>query len=248
MATLAAQGTFRLAHLAANAWGRVRRRLRVGRTVRVLRLRAWWHRATLDLEVAPDLRLGRRVRIEIRPKTANLVRIGPGCRIADDVLIDLRGGRLLLGPGVDIRRGVSLGVGGALTLEGPNLVQQGVSLHCDEAVTLGPRVGLGEYVTLIDSSHHFEEPDRWFVESLRTAPVVLGESAWVGAKATVTKGVTLGARSIVGANSTVVKDVPAGVLVSGVPAQPVRGAAGEVRPRPRFRFGTIPPVVVPIGR
>ncbi len=48
--------------------------------------------------------------------------------------------------------------------------------------------------------------------------VIIGEHVWIGAGATVTKGVRIDAGSVVASGSRVFKDVPAGVLVAGTPA------------------------------
>jgi acetyltransferase-like isoleucine patch superfamily enzyme len=175
-------------------------------------------------EVDPDARFGRRVRFHPVPGSHSVVRLGARCTLGDDVRVDLHGGELVLGPDADVGARCVLRVGGRLEFVGPNLVQHGCTLHCVESVWVGPFVGMGEYVTVIDSSHTHDGPSEWFVDDVVSSPVVIGAHAWVGAKATVTRGVHVGERSIVGANSTVVKDVPAGQLASGVPAVVVRPA------------------------
>lgn len=56
------------------------------------------------------------------------------------------------------------------------------------------------------------------------APVVVQEGAYLGARATLLQGVTVGRQAIVAAGAVVVHDVPAGTVVAGVPARPVRSA------------------------
>lgn len=51
-----------------------------------------------------------------------------------------------------------------------------------------------------------------------TAPVIIGNDVWVGAKSIILPGVKIGDFSIIAAGSVVVKDVPSGVLVAGNPA------------------------------
>ncbi|HUI03945.1 MAG TPA: acyltransferase [Acidimicrobiales bacterium] len=244
-----ARAAFRLAHLAGSGAGTLRRRLRRRLLLAQVALRAAWGQARVDCALAPDVRLGRRVRVTVAPRTTAALHVGARSAVGDDVRIDLRGGSLVVGPDVDIRHGCVLGVSGRLELTGPALVQHGVTLHCDEAVTVGPYAGIAEYVTVIDSSHVLDGPSDWFLDDLRTAPVTIGARAWVGAKATVARGVRVGEGAVVGANSMVVKDVPAGQLASGVPAgvvRPVGGRAVQAAPAPeragQRRAGTRAPV------
>jgi acetyltransferase-like isoleucine patch superfamily enzyme len=57
-------------------------------------------------------------------------------------------------------------------------------------------------------------------------PVVIGDDVWVGARATILKGVTVGDRAVIAAEAVVVKDVPPDVVVAGNPARVVKQLAG----------------------
>ena len=237
-ARAAFSGAHRLAAVVVGAGFALRRR----RLVTSLRLRALWHRARLRLEVAGDVRLGRRVRVTVEPHAEAAVVVGRACKIGDDVLIALRhGGRIELGAGVDIRRGCRLGTGGLLRIDGPTLVQDGCTIHCDEQVHIAEHIALAEYATVVDSSHYHDETGRWFVHNVATRPVTIEHDAWIGAKATVARGVVVGAGAVVSANSLVLRDVPPGALASGVPASIV----GEAPWRPAPSLQAVPGGVQP---
>ena len=201
----------------------VRRRLLIA-----LWCRAMWVRSRVDCAIAPDVRWGRRVRFVVEPRTHSAISVARGCAIGDDVRIVLYGGHLVLREAVDVRARCVFGVGGRLEFGGCNMISHGVTFHCDDAITVGPKVVLSEYGTVVDSSHTHDGPHEWFLDNVTTSPVAIGESAWLGAKVTVARGVTIGSRSVVGANSLVVKDVPEGYLASGVPALALR-PVGDTR-------------------
>jgi len=207
----------------------VRVRLRRARVILLLRARALRVGATVKCSIAPDVCFGRRVSIRVDPRTANEFTVGSGCNVDDDVRIELGGGSLVLGDATTVRHGCVLFVRGRLTIQGPNLVQHGATFHCDEQITIEPRAVLSEYTTLVDSSHFHDSRGGWFLDELKTAPVVIEEDVWVCAKATVTRGVRIGKRAVVGANSLVVKYVPEEHLASGVPAKSVRRTKGASR-------------------
>jgi len=54
-----------------------------------------------------------------------------------------------------------------------------------------------------------------------TAPIEVGDGAWVGYDAIVLPGVTLGTGAVVAAGAVVTDDVPDWTVVAGVPAEPI---------------------------
>jgi len=186
------------------------------------RLHAFWQRAELRIEIAPDVKLGKDSSLRLSPRTTNSVRIGTSCTIGERAVLALTGGDVVLGDWVTIGRDAYFTVSGRLELTGPNLLRDSVVIHCDEAITLKPMVGMGEGVSLIDSAHYFTEPSVWFVDNVKTGPIEIGYNSWIGAKATIVRHVTVGDFCIVGANSLLATDVPTGHLASGVPANVVR--------------------------
>lgn len=174
--------------------------------------------ATVDLDVAADVRIGARVRVTFRPWTHSVLRIGAGSLLEDDVRLQLKGGTVRLGERVQLRRGTLCNVEGVLSVGADTIVSWGTVVHCREAVTLGERVLVGEYGTFADSSHFFTAPAETAWHNVRSAPVDVGNGCWLGAKVTVVRGARVGAHCIVGANTIVTGDVPAGSLASGVPA------------------------------
>ena len=118
---------------------------------------------------------------------------------------------VLYGSSIYINRGATLELGsGFLNLN--------CSLSCFEHISIGEGVYISEQVLIRDSDDHKilnnEKPS--------TLPVHIGDHVWIGAKATILKGVTIGDGAIIAAGAVVTKDVPANALVGGVPAKVLR--------------------------
>jgi galactoside O-acetyltransferase len=60
-------------------------------------------------------------------------------------------------------------------------------------------------------------------------PVIIGDKAWVGARAIILKGVTVGEGGVIAAGSVVTKDVPPWTIVGGNPAKVIRELTDEER-------------------
>lgn len=90
-------------------------------------------------------------------------------------------------------------------------------------VMFGPRVMMitgdhrtdviGKYMTDVTDSDKLPENDQ---------PIILNGDNWIGANATILKGVTVGEGAVVAAGSVVTKDVPPYAIVGGVPAKVIR--------------------------
>ena len=197
---------------------------RTRRALLLVRIRASaaWHRSTVDVDLASDVHIGRDVRVWVTPRTANVLHVGAGSRLGDRVLIQLKGGQVRIGPGCDLRRDTVLNVAGRLDLEGRNILSWGCAIHCAESVVLEPMASAAEHVSIADSTHYFTEPDRFFYDNIRSAPVRIGTNTWLCPKSTVTSGTSIGSHCIIASNSVVTGDVPDGSLASGVPVADIR--------------------------
>ena len=59
-------------------------------------------------------------------------------------------------------------------------------------------------------------------EKIPTAPVIIDDDVWIGARCLILKGVHIGARSIIAAGSVVTNDIPADVIAGGNPCRVIR--------------------------
>lgn len=136
-----------------------------------------------------------------------------------------------IGKKVLIRKGARLEAVGEWDGKRPKIkIGDGTAIqfyfHCGAAkcVTIGENVLISGRVYITDHDHVFDDhqlPARKCHE-LKSAPVIIGDGAWLGEGCVILKGVTVGDRAVVGANAVVTKDVPPFTVVGGVPAQVIR--------------------------
>lgn len=86
-------------------------------------------------------------------------------------------------------------------------------------VFLGNNVLIGHNVVLATLDHDLDPAKR---SLLHCAPIRIGDDVWIGANATVTKGVTIGDGAVVAAGAVVTRDVPPRTIVGGVPAKVIK--------------------------
>jgi acetyltransferase-like isoleucine patch superfamily enzyme len=153
----------------------------------------------------------------------------PGCR-----LFAADGGRLHLGAGTAVNGFAQLlAKSGRIVIGDHCFIGTGSIIVAVDEISIGHNVLIAEYVTIRDQDHDFESRLPTALAGLRSSPIRVGDNVWIGAKATITRGVTIGDNSVIGANAVVTRDVPSNAVVGGVPARVIRfrqtldGAAAE---------------------
>jgi len=152
-------------------------------------------------------RLGDRVRLRGRPAVGNRGRMVISRRV--QLVSTIATLELVSDPG------------GVLEIGEATLVNFGCSLVATQLVRIGADCHIGPYTMLLDNGFHRVEPERR-LERPPSAPIIVEDNVWIGARSIVMPGVTIGRDSCVGAGSVVTKNVEPRVLVAGVPARPIR--------------------------
>ena len=109
---------------------------------------------------------------------------------------------------------------GLLTIGGSTVVNIGCVFELNETVTIGDHVSIGHEVLFLTTSHRIGGRERC-AGRLVSAPITVGDGAWIGARSIVLPGVDIGAGAVIAAGSVVQQDVPAQSLVGGAPAKPM---------------------------
>ncbi len=142
-----------------------------------------------------------------------------------------RGADVRFGTGCVLDRGFTLESSGRLVVGDRTVFGHHCTVASDAEVVIGARCLFGEFTSIRDHDHAFDGASTAILDQGRaTSPVAIGDDVWVGAKATITRGVTIGPGSVVGAHAVVTHDLPAGCVAAGVPARVLRMRDGSTPP------------------
>lgn len=148
------------------------------------------------------------------------ISISPGCQFGQGATLRATdGGRIRLGPRVFVGPQAQLiAQGGLLNIGSDVHLGTGSIVVCRSGIEVGADTLIAEFVVIRDQDHDTgTRPVRR--SGFFTSPVRIGCDVWIGAKATILRGVSIGDRAVVGAHALVRSDVPCGELAVGVPAR-----------------------------
>jgi acetyltransferase-like isoleucine patch superfamily enzyme len=134
------------------------------------------------------------------------------------------GGSVHIGEAVYLDRNTTIAAKQGKIMIGPrSYVGENVIIVAVNNIRLGTNSLIAQGVTIRDQQHGTEIGTVPFEEQpLRTAPVFIGNNVWIGAKATILKGVTIGDSTVIGANALVNRSFPTGTVAVGVPARVIK--------------------------
>jgi len=170
-------------------------------------LRRSWHRisdfASLSAELAYPLPASTVLLGPVKVYGSGRIRCGEGLLIYPEQYMQTEEkGEIELGDGV--------------------VLSTGVHLVAYAGIRIGKGTMIGEYSSIRDANHTREQ-GRTLRDSDHVAqPIVIGQQVWIGRGVAVLAGVTIGDGATVGANAVVTRNIPAGAVVAGVPAIPIR--------------------------
>lgn len=102
-----------------------------------------------------------------------------------------------------------------LIMEENSCLASDVDCYNVDKIIIGANTTVSQGAYLCTASHDVTNP----LNPLITAPIILEDQAWVGARAYIGMGVTIGQGAVVGATASVYKDVESWTIVGGNPAK-----------------------------
>jgi acetyltransferase-like isoleucine patch superfamily enzyme len=148
------------------------------------------------LRIAPDVKLGRGVRLV---GFVNLY----GCVIGDDTKI---------GTFVEVQKGAKIGQ--RCKISSHTFICEGVTLEDEVFVGHGVMFTNDLFPRATTADGRLQTDADW-----RCLPTLVKRGAAIGSNATLLCGITIGEGALIGAGSVVTRDVPAGAVVFGNPAR-----------------------------
>lgn len=148
-----------------------------------------------------------------------------------------RRGKLTIGENLSVNSGNNYNVIGRqqktiFWVEGDLIIGNNVGISataiiCNHKISIGNNVTIGGNTVIYDTDFHNIDPlirnDKTIdKQSAIKLPVLIEDNVFIGAHATILKGVTIGKNSVIGACSVVSKSVPANEIWAGNPAKYIK--------------------------
>lgn len=152
-------------------------------------------------------------------KSSN-IEIGKNSIIKAELFVFSHGGKITIGDWVYIGEGSRVWSAISIVIESRVLISHNVNIFDSHTHPINSDERHKQIQNIFTTGHPLNI-------SLGEMSVRIKHDAWVGAGATILRGVTVGEGAIVGAGSVVTKNVPPYSLVAGNPAQVIRKLTPE---------------------
>jgi putative colanic acid biosynthesis acetyltransferase WcaF len=123
-----------------------------------------------------------------------------------------------IGKGAKIMSSARIWAPWNLTVEEQGTIGEDVDCYNVAPIVVGAHATVSQHAHLCAATHDITHPNML----LTSAPIVIGNAAWICAGAFVRYGVTVGEGAVCGARAVVVKDVPDWTIVAGHPAREIK--------------------------
>lgn len=149
----------------------------------------------------------------VRPSSHNQLQVGKQSIVETKIVFERDGATVSVGDRTFVGSGI-LTVAKNISIGSDVMIAWGVSMadHNSHSLTYSKRTN--DVVDWLNGKKDWSH--------VISAPINIGDKAWVGFNSIILKGVTVGEGAVVGAGSVVTKDVPPWTIVAGNPARIIR--------------------------
>ena len=109
--------------------------------------------------------------------------------------------------------------GAEISIGAGTFINYGTNVSAMESVQIGRDCDIGQYSIIMDSDYH-DVSDHHLPG--KSAPIVIEDDVWLGARTIVLRGSRIGRGAVIGANSVVNGVIPPFTLAAGSPARVIR--------------------------
>ena len=148
------------------------------------------------------------------------IQIGGHSLIEGELFVFAHGGRIAIGDSCFIGPGSRIWAAASIDIGDRVLISHNVNIFDSLTHPLSPRLRHMQFKAIASTGH----PKSIDLDEM---PVRIGNDAWIGAGATILRGVSLGECAVVGAGAVVTRDVPAATVVAGNPAVQIRALSAQ---------------------
>lgn len=145
-------------------------------------------------------------------------RLGPGFEL------DIPdAGTLIVGRGVDFRRGFVCEIGGQgrVSIGEGTIFTAHCLIQCSTSIEIGRRCAFGQATLIYDGIHRYDDPGRhWLDQGYDFTPIRIGDGVGVSDKCTVQADI--GERAMIASHSVVNRPIPPYCVAAGAPARVIR--------------------------
>jgi acetyltransferase-like isoleucine patch superfamily enzyme len=177
-------------------------------------------RATCQLEVGARLLATARI-LNIRGSSER-IHIGRHSLVAGELFVFAHGGEISIGEWTYIGENARIWSSGCIQIGDRVLISHNVNIFDSLTHPINAQLRHAQFKSIKTSGH----PK---VLELDEQPVTIGDDVWIGANASILRGVTLGEGVIVGTGAVVTHDVLSYSIVAGNPARVIRELTADER-------------------
>ena len=174
--------------------------------------------------------LGRSFAVEMRsPRATQALVVGDDCILQCRVVFESSEGLVTIGDGTAINAGTTIIARQEVVIGSHVTIAWGCLLYDHDSHSLDYRDRRMDQERQLEdwATGDWAKHKDW--TTVESAPIAIGDDAWLGFDVVVLKGVTIGRGAVVGARSVVTRDVPAWSVVAGNPARVVSAIPAELR-------------------